>query len=145
MSGSIEQHLTNSTPVIYLCSTTALIQRYQKEKESLEEVDGKIVFERIHNQEKAALKAFDAFTSNIANLIYNMQLILDCDSFAIGGGISQQDILIDSIRQKVEENFSDPFLSHFPCLKPEIKKCTYQNDANLIGAFKHFNDLYQEG
>lgn len=100
-------------------------------------MDGRWVFERVHDRVPAALAALDGFCNRLAAYIYNLQIVLDVDAFAIGGGISAQLVFIDTLGHKVAELF-DQAPVQLP--RPEIRSCRYFNDANLIGApFHHLN------
>lgn len=96
------------------------------------EVTGEKVFEAVHNKDNDALNILSKFTSNLAAGIYNIQCVLDLECFAIGGGISEQPILIESVRSKLNEHFEKK--SFLPINIPKIVKCEFGNDANLIGA-----------
>ncbi len=56
---------------------------------------------------------------------------MDPERFAIGGGISAREEFLDSIRKNVDELYAQ-FPNNMP--KPEIVRCQFMNDANLIGA-----------
>lgn len=121
-------------------STTGLIEKYAKKKnQSKEELNGRIFFEAINNGEKEALEVLDEFSLGLANGILGLQLILDVEKIAIGGGISKQAILIESINKKIKEVWQSA-MPH-PASIPEVVSCRFGNDANLIGALYHF--LYE--
>lgn len=95
--------------------------------------DGSIVFEEIIKNNEAMI-LFRKYCRQIAFMIYNLDYILDLDSVVIGGGISEQDILISTInneftrlRDKYEED------NH----RPIISNCKHFNEANLLGALSH--------
>ena len=58
-------------------------------------------------------------------------MVVDVEKFAIGGGISSQEIFIDYIRKNLEKIY-DNCLMNFP--RTEIVPCKFRNNANLIGA-----------
>lgn len=105
-----------------------------------EEVNGKVFFQALHDGDQNAKEIFDTFVRNAVTGIYDLQCVLDVQKYCIGGGISAQDILIDSIRKGVDEYYEK---NHhmIPMCKPEIDRCQFNNDANLIGALKNFFDL----
>lgn len=101
------------------------------------ENDGYTVFEVIQNNAKAK-EIFETYCRQIAFMIYNLDYILDLDVCVIGGGISEQEILISTInkefkilREKYEED------SH----QPLITNCLHYNEANLLGALYHHINL----
>lgn len=101
-----------------------------------EELDGIKIFEMANSKDELVLKALDRFVMDIAKEIFNLQSILDPELFAIGGGISKQDLLINMIQEKL-----DYIYDVFPITTPsraKVVRCHYDSDANLIGALKHF-------
>lgn len=101
----------------------------------IEELDGYKVFEYANNKDEEILKVLDDFTYNLAVQIFNLQCVLDPEVVAIGGGISSQDILIEYI-QKNMEGYHKSLKLEVP--KPNIVRCEFRNDANLIGALYNF-------
>lgn len=103
------------------------------------DVDGFTVFKHINDGDKDALKVLDEFTKNIANQIINLQCVFDPEKIAIGGGISEQPILIEYIKKNLDKSYkrySTAVRVNLP--KVEVEKCTYCNDSNLIGALYNF-------
>lgn len=102
---------------------------------NLENDDGKLVFTYINEKNPIAWAIFEKYCYGIAMEIFNADYLLDLDCIAIGGGISSQPILIETIRtafmdlrKRYKEDDHDP----------KIVACTFKNDANLIGAMAHF-------
>jgi predicted NBD/HSP70 family sugar kinase len=100
-----------------------------------EELDGIKIFEMANAKDELVLKALDRFVMDLAKEIFNLQAILDPELFAIGGGISKQDLLISMIQEKVNYIY-EVFPIQTPS-KATIVKCHYDSDANLVGALKH--------
>lgn len=97
--------------------------------------DGEEIFKYINAKEPTAWQIFEAYCNNIAMTLFNVDYVLDLDCIAIGGGISAQPILLETIqkafmdlRNRYKEDDHDP----------EIVVCAFKNDANLIGAMAHF-------
>lgn len=93
------------------------------------------VFQWCEAGDEAALWALDKFTKDIAWMILNLQSIYDPERFAIGGGISTQPLLLESIRKNLKYYHT---VCPFPIPEPEVTTCKYFNDANLIGALGYF-------
>lgn len=97
--------------------------------------DGLAVFEVIHKENNAEVLAlFEKFCMEIAHVISNLQVTLDLDKVVIGGGISEQAIVLEGIRKQYnrirEEN---GYLKRsFSTLTIDV--CQFKNNANLIGA-----------
>lgn len=103
-----------------------------------EKLDGIKIFEMANAKDELVLKALDRFVTDIAKEIFNLQSILDPELFAIGGGISKQDLLISMIQEKV-----DYIYQVFPIKTPsraKVVRCHYNSDANLVGALKNYLD-----
>lgn len=97
--------------------------------------DGKKVFTYINQKNPKAWAIFEEYCRNIAMVLFNVDYLLDLDCIAIGGGISEQPILIETIqkafmdlRNRYKEDDHDPM----------ITVCQFKNDANLMGAMAHF-------
>jgi len=120
----------NRCGVPYLCKLFA-------EKKGLhrEEVDGIRVFEAVNSGDKEASLALAEYTKEIAVQIFNLQTILDPDTFAIGGGISAQPVFIEYINRHLENMYAG---SPYNVPKAKVVTCRFGNDANLIGALQGF-------
>ena len=104
------------------------------------ETNGRKYFEALHAGDEDAKVVFDQFISSLVIGIVGIQVVLDVEKFCIGGGISAQDTLINTLRDAIK----DFFATHpgLPVIEPEIDRCQFNNDANLIGALKTFYDVY---
>ena len=123
------------------CSTRGLCTMYAEAKNiPVEEVDGERVFEAVNNGEKIAIKCLDTLTRRIAVQISNIQMILDPERFAIGGGISAQPIFIEYIRKNLKKLNRK---CKFKLPRAEVVVCEFQNDANLIGALICYLEKYE--
>ncbi len=98
------------------------------------EKDGETVFAYLQNHKN---EVFEKYCRQIAFMIYNLDYILDLDVVAIGGGISEQKILIEQIdcqyqwlRDQYEED-------RHRCL---IVACHHGNHANILGALSRLLD-----
>lgn len=103
-----------------------------------EEVDGFKVFELVNSGDEDAIRVLDKFTYQLAAQIYNLHCVLDAEVVAIGGGISEQDILIEYIQKNIEKIFDKV---PFDIPRVEVVRCKFRNDANLIGALYNFLDF----
>ena len=120
----------------FISGSQELIGNVAKVKNiSVEELDGYAVFEYANNKDEEILKVLDDFTYKLAVQIFNLQCILDPEVVAIGGGISSQDILIEYIQKNVDK-YHKTFKFDVP--KPNVVRCEFRNDSNLIGALYNF-------
>lgn len=108
--------------------------------ESADALDGMTIFERVNDGDSETLQGLKKYTDNLAVQIYNLNAILDLDVIAVGGGISQQPLLLEYIKKSLDELLGDnPLRKISPYIpRPKIVNCTFYNDANLIGALYHY-------
>lgn len=112
-------------------------------KEDWKSYDGITIFRRANAGDAEVLKGLKDFTNALAVQIYNLNILLDLDIIAIGGGISQQPLLFDCLNASLEEMHKNiPLRNITPYIpQPRITNCKYYNDANLIGALYHYLTL----
>lgn len=100
------------------------------------EIDGKEVF-RLADEEKNTIiiNEINNWYKDIAKGLLTIQYIYDPEKIIIGGAISQREDLIENIEKTLKD-----FISNFPeaTITPIVKKCKFENDANLIGALYNF-------
>lgn len=103
-------------------------------------LDGRQAFAMIDGGDETAQQVLKEFTYGIAHEIYNLQMLLDLEKIAIGGGISQQDRLIESIRESFTELLENGYegLHGLVSQTVEIVRCRFGNNANQIGAYQSY-------
>lgn len=118
----------------YLC-------KIMQEKMGLnDEMDGVEAFNYINNKDPKALEALKEYTDSLAMMLFNINILLDLEKILIGGGISAQPVLLDSLRKSIR----DIATYHVDIVKgtyyplPVIDVCRFHNEANLLGALYHF-------
>ncbi len=122
-------------------STPSLIGRYRNHAgENCGVSNGREFFEKYNAGDELAKECLDDFCFEFVNGIMTMQAILDADRYCIGGGISQQPAVVETMNRKLDELYAK-IGGRTPVQKPEIVACKYHNDANLIGALFHW--LYE--
>lgn len=122
-------------------SAKGLLQRYAVRKGLPVEghgIDGHAFFDAYHAGEEQALETMTEFGKYAAIGIYAIQSVLDLQRYAIGGGISAQPEITDVIRRSLDALYDA--LPATPFSKPEIVRCYYGNNANLLGALQFFLD-----
>lgn len=104
-------------------------------------INGEDVFRWIAEGDKRIGRVLDQFTRPIARMIMNLQFIYDPERFAIGGGISRQPRLLESIQGNLEQ-----FYALYPMEVPraEVTTCRFFNEANLIGAYQNYLRTFGE-
>ncbi len=118
-----------------------MVEAYEKmvnaEKGSL---NGRDLFTKANEGQPEALKAIEDYCKCLATAIISLQTILDVQRVSIGGGISRQPVLLDTLKRVINE-INAPFADHVPYTLPDIQPCSFGNDANMIGALYHY--LYE--
>ena len=113
-----------------------------REASGLEDIDGLKAFKLIKEENnEAVLQGVKDFCWYLAYHIYNMQCIIDANRVVIGGGISNEPMFIDLVKEAVDERFAQAVIQGIP--KPEIMVCRYQSDANLVGAVFNFMQMVE--
>ena len=131
------------TTVGMVCSTTGLLDLNRRfvgfSTDPL--IDGRQFFKKVSAGDEMSLKILRRFCMQVAMQITNLTILLDLEKVAIGGGISSQPILLETIRECLDEIYSDPgpyFDAALP--KTEIVSCRYGSEANLVGAYYYYTD-----
>lgn len=107
--------------------------RLVEEKKKLEAgtLDGEKVFSMANQGDAEAIECLKQYCRNLAVQLSNYQFIIDPEKIAIGGGISAQPILLETIKEALREiNAVFPY----PVPVPDVVTCKFFNDSNLIGA-----------
>ena len=99
-------------------------------------INGEDVFRWVNEGDEAVCMALDRFTATLAMMIRNLQLIFDPERIAIGGGISQQPKLMESLQKSLAHH--QRMAAPYGMPEAEVVTCKYFNDANLIGAYAYF-------
>lgn len=122
-----------------LASATGLILEYARQKhlpEGSPMPNGEEIFAAYNAGEPEAQQALKLFARRVAIGILSLQNVLDVEKVAIGGGISAAEALLPAIQAELDRLFER--CTVMPTVKPELVRCCYGNDANLIGALKLF-------
>lgn len=107
-------------------STTALIK--EAGKIDPECSNGRILFEKIHNNDQRLVEVFDRWIKEVALGIANLIHIFNPEAVIIGGGIMEQDLAVKKVSNKVHELIIESFSS------VRIVKSSLGNKAGLYGA-----------
>ena len=123
--------------------TSGLIEKVMGYMELDEKIDGEQAFAYINAGEPNALKALKKYTDDLALTIFSINVLLDVEKVVIGGGISQQPLLLEYLKQSIQDirTYHPDFLGGIQLPLPQVDTCRFYNDANLIGALYHF--LYE--
>lgn len=116
-----------------LCSTRGLLRIYRELSNAESDIDGRQFFKRYYNGDINAINALNKFAHNVSIEIMNLGILLNIEKVAIGGGISAQDILIEKIKENINSLTLFNTYNETRIFIPEIVRCKYGNDANLLG------------
>ena len=116
-------------------------------------MDGLELCRRVRDQLKAPIIFVSAKSRTLDTLLglemgaddyiakpFNINILLDLEKILIGGGISAQPVLLDSLKKSIR----DIATYHVDIVKgtyyplPVIDVCRFHNEANLLGALYHF-------
>ena len=103
---------------------------------------GKDFFEKVSSADPVAEEVLHDYAANVVRLLLNLHCVLEIEAFAIGGGISAQDVLIESLRKEMDHYFEGGPGNALRWPKPEIVQAGFGSAANLIGAALWFRETY---
>lgn len=123
--------------------TSGLCHRVMGYMELDEEIDGEQAFTYINEGNENACRALKNYTDALAIQLFNINVLLDLDRIVIGGGISQQPLLLEYLKESIADipKYHPDFLSGTQLPLPVVDTCRFYNDANMIGALYHM--LYE--
>lgn len=128
--------------LVKVCNALGLEMVFDNEKHYRHiPIDGRKVFEMLEEGNPKVQAALEEFGLDAGHMIFNLCVVLDLEKIAIGGGISSQPALIESIRKGVDAIWEGNYICKAQqdlITKPEITVCKFKNDANLIGAMHHY-------
>ena len=111
---------------------SSLIQSVSKNTGiDVKELNGEKAFSMANRGDKNALEGIREHAKKLAIQIHNYQFMFDPERIAIGGGISEQPLLLQLIREELSK-INGMFPWTLPI--PEVTACHFFNDANLVGA-----------
>ncbi|WPC09052.1 ROK family protein [Globicatella sp. PHS-GS-PNBC-21-1553] len=114
-------------------STQGMVNQFNHHTSGIE------IFHQYHQGNPEAIQVVYEFVEKLAVQCYNLQYILDPDVILIGGGVSEEPALIPLVENKIKE-----IIEKIPSnvIIPKIARCHFGNNANLIGASKHWLNIY---
>ena len=105
-------------------------------EKGISDIDTYELFERYGEGDEKAREAIGNYSRTIAAGIVTIQSVLDVEKFCIGGGISNQDVLIAEIQNSVHEFFKAK--SSEAINEPAVERCRFKNASGCIGAVYNF-------
>lgn len=99
---------------------------------------GPELFQLIEEGHSELNPSFREYLDNFVRQIFNFQISYDPEQILIGGGISRNQFFMTRLIEEMEN-----FYRLLPIRIPHsvLKPCKFENNANLIGAVKHYLDF----
>ncbi len=107
-------------------STTALVREAAKVNATFK--NGKVLFEAWHRGDAIAIKVVADWVEEIVIGLINLVHIFNPSTIIIGGGVMEQDVLIEMIQEKVNTAIMPSFR------KVTLVKASLGNKAGMLGA-----------
>lgn len=95
------------------------------------DTDGIQLLDLFDQGEAEAVEIVHDMFDYIAEVLYNVQVIIDPDTVVLGGGISNRSTLAEELSVRMDKLLADLDIMG---AKPKIVNAQYKNDANLHGA-----------
>ncbi len=133
-------YFSNGKPVILseIASTQALVNCAAEALNiAPAELDGMEVFRRYNSGDEQIISVVENWFRYLAITIYNIQYTIDPERILIGGAVSKQQNFLTKINEKLNQLMSSISIAQ---IRPNIQVARFGNDANLIGALKHYLD-----
>lgn len=115
-----------------------MARRYCRRLGRIEDsVSGEEVFYLAKSGDTVAQGVVADFYKNLSTGIFNLQTSFDPDMIIIGGGISANNEVLDTLKRSLDNLLAQ---YNFSEIEVDLKACKFKNNANLIGAVKNFFD-----
>ncbi len=119
-----------------LGTAVGMARRYCRRKGLAEDaVSGEEVFQLAEEGDAVAQEEAETFYYYLSKGIFNLQYSFDPERILIGGGVSNKPDLLEKLDEQFDKILDVVQIAPF---KPEVAVCTFQNDANLVGAVYNF-------
>ena len=116
------------------CSAVNMIKKVNLATGNKDLDDGLSAFEAINIGDLRAMAIFKRYCRNVAIMIINIQTVINASKFVIGGGISNQKILIDEIDNQLHKILDNNPMIGKQMIVPVVVSAKHGNDSNLYGA-----------
>lgn len=114
------------------------------EKASGQKLNGPDYFTKVNQQDQLAIEILESYCQTLVPQIYNLQLILDVEKIAIGGGISSQAIVVETLKKQLDRLYLEiEDTIKMKVVQANVVPATLGNDANLFGALANYFDKIQ--
>lgn len=118
----------------FTCSAVNMVKKINLALGNKDLDNGLNAFEAINNGDLRALAIFKRYCRNVAIMIINIQTVINASKVVIGGGISDQKILIEEINNQLHKILENNPMIGKQMIAPEVVAAKHGNDSNLYGA-----------
>ena len=137
-AGEIGYMIVNGKQFQNIASTSALVNSV-KETLKLEDIDGKMIFERAKHKDVLCMEAIDHLCDNIVQGISSCICLLNPELVILGGGIMMQEEYL----QPVIGNYIKKYIQEEMQKNTAIVFAKLGNDAGMMGAYANFMEREQ--
>ncbi|WP_182200255.1 ROK family protein [Paraliobacillus salinarum] len=111
-----------------------LVTDYKRYMQTDENVEGTAIFEAALNDPHVK-KMIDDWVGHISRGIFNLCVTLNPEKILIGGGVSAQSYLFETINRQLKQ------YHYWHEFEIPVVPCKYHNDAGMLGAYYHFKKM----
>ena len=129
----VEDEAGNIQNFSLIASTSSMVRKM--EEKTNESWGGVRIFEEANAGNALCKQVIKQFYHNLAMGVFNVQHTLDPEMILFGGAISQRD---DFVERLMEEYNMIREKIGMDIITPNLKCCTYRQDANLLGALANY-------
>ncbi|HZJ87317.1 MAG TPA: ROK family protein [Erysipelothrix sp.] len=123
----LSKHEGRFTSLHQLASTSALLTFYNRQKQTNIK-DARLILQE-YQTDTLTQSIVDDWADYVAMSIFNMSSILNPERVLLGGGISENELLLPIINKALSR------IEEWSVFKADVSVCTFQNNAGLIGAY----------
>ena len=141
MTADLNKPFSTKNIAASITSANYLCRAYEAENNLNEQIDGIEFFSRLNRGDEKAKAILEHYARTLANVIFNIQLLLDVEKISVGGGISVQPAFQEELQKAYQKIYLTTPLQYINPPQAELTFCKYYNDANLIGAYIHHKEM----
>lgn len=130
-----EQHIPSEYATISHAATL-----YNEEQKPKNELSGEELYQLAEDGDEQAQKYVQRIFFTLGKTIFNLQYSIDPEMFVLGGGISNNETLLPSVKRAVQQ-VKDIVESGE--VLPTVAIAHYKSEANLIGAGVHYQQMFE--
>ena len=97
------------------------------------------IFMKINDGDEDVLRGVENYCDHLASYIYNVQCVLDAERIVLGGGITEEPLMLALIQKAVNKAFDEDKYGNVP--KPEMKGCCFHQHARMYGAVYNYREV----